>query len=120
LHKIEIRRHELGITKSELARRSGVSVISITRIESPSLDGHKTSFDVAIEIAKGLESQVHTLFDSIELSNLGRPAKSGSPIRNIASKRPKKYCGNASCQNELSLSEIAMGRSECCNEAIAS
>ncbi|MFZ2126134.1 MAG: helix-turn-helix transcriptional regulator [Candidatus Microsaccharimonas sp.] len=107
LHKIEIRRRELGLSIAEVAKRSGIAETTIRGIEAETPNGYKTRFDVAKAIAAGLESQTHTLFDAIELSHLGRPAKTGRPIADIDEKRTEKPCpscnyilpSNGKCNN---------------------
>jgi transcriptional regulator with XRE-family HTH domain len=119
MHKLKLRRLELGFTQEEVVELTGISISTIQGIEGNKQ--HKIRFDVAAAIAEGLDSQLHTIFDARELSHLGRPAKTGRPIVNIASKRRGSRCANPVCNQEVSLAETSRGRSDCCNrEVIAS
>lgn len=115
LHKIELRRLELGFTQAEVAILCGVSIDTICRIESETSE-FKTRFDTARLIADGLESQLHTLFEPMELSHLGRPPQTGGKITHIATKQKGATC--PSCWTERSLRETQVGISDCCEATL--
>lgn len=71
-------REELGMTKRDLSRESGISMAAINAVENGS--AYKTSEGVAKALAEALALEVHEIAWPRGLSHLGRPAKSGKPI----------------------------------------
>ena len=117
MHKIELRRIELGFSVADVAILTGLSQGTIYRIESENPDGYRVRLDTAQAIAYGLDSQLHTLFDGEELSHLGRPAHTGRPIVDIQTKRKTgQRCPE--CNVISSHKELEQGRSECHNMAL--
>jgi DNA-binding XRE family transcriptional regulator len=115
---IQLRRIELGLSVADVAVLTGICTSTLYRIEREEPDRFHTRLDVAQAIAYGLDSQLHTLFNPDELSEIGRPAKTGRPIVNISSKRRLARCSE--CNTECSQREQSEGISECCNAALAS
>jgi len=118
MHNIQLRRIELGLSVADVAVLTGICTTTLYRIEREEPDGFHTRMDVAQAIAYGLDSQLHTLFRASELSEIGRPAKTGSPIINISSKRRPTRC--SACNMECSPREQSDGVSDCCSAALAS
>lgn len=111
MHKVEQARRMAELSVKELAELSGISKTSIRKIESEGRkDGCKTRKDVAKAIADALKVPMITLFEWAELSEVGRPAKTGSPIVNIASKRRTSLrCSEPGCNMEAATLLSASG-----------
>lgn len=60
-------REQAGLTQSELARRVGTSQQQISRLESPSYEGH--SLSMLRRVADALGTQVHVSIDPLPASN---------------------------------------------------
>lgn len=78
-HRLYLRRIELDFTVAEVAELTGIAETTIRRIESGDTT-YKVNIDTAMTLAKGLDVQLHTLFEPIELSDLGRPPKTGGSL----------------------------------------
>ena len=66
-------------TMQDLAEESGISITTIRGIEN-NIGEFKTSYDVAIALAKAVGLEISDIKWPRGLSNLGRPAKSGHPL----------------------------------------
>lgn len=77
--RLEIRRKSFEISRADLAVLSDVSEWTIKQIESEH-KLYKTNVTIAEALADALDCKVNELFDSIELSNIGRTAHTGKPI----------------------------------------
>jgi DNA-binding XRE family transcriptional regulator len=78
-HALYYARVDAGLTREELADLTGLSLGTIWKIETKSSE-FKTNRKVAELLAEALELPVRELFDSHELSHLGRPPLTGRPI----------------------------------------
>ena len=79
LHKLRHYRESYGFSAKDLSVRSGISLTAIHRIESGS-SPYKVNEGVAKALADALDVQVYDIFDKSELSHLGRPPHTGTPI----------------------------------------
>lgn len=79
LHKLRHLRESYGLSVHDLSILSDISKGAIYRIESGT-SPYKTNDGVAMALADALDVQIADIFDSIELSHLGRPAHTGKPI----------------------------------------
>lgn len=79
MHPLEKHRKEAGLTRKELAERTGLATSTIERIEKGT-SPYKTHMSVAILLADALSCEVTDLFKNDELSHLGRPPLTGRPI----------------------------------------
>ena len=79
LHPLTVLRRQLQMSITALADLSGIDEQTIVRIETD--PGNRVNYTTAEAIAKALNREVHALFHLGELTNLGRPALTGGPIR---------------------------------------
>lgn len=77
----EYRRY-VGFTVEELSEYTGLSESTIYRIERED-NPFKTRHDVASSLAEAFGVPIDDLFDSEDISHLGRPAHSGKPLHFI-------------------------------------
>lgn len=123
MHKIELRRIELGFSVTDVAILSGLSAQTIYRIEREDPDDYKVRMDTAKLIAYALDVPLITLFTSKEISFLGRPALSGGTIDELAKRRQAKAKLKCPECNVLSSQKDQQDNnkvSECCNKALIS
>ena len=78
-HRLQIIREDAGLTRGELAELAEVAAQTIGRIENGS-SPYKTQESVAHQLAAALYVKVSDIFHPTELSHLGRPAATGTPI----------------------------------------
>ena len=78
-HRLQIIREDVGLTRKELAELAEVAAQTIGRIENGS-SPYKTQESVAHQLAAALYVKVSDIFHPTELSHLGRPAATGTPI----------------------------------------
>jgi transcriptional regulator with XRE-family HTH domain len=72
-------RGELGLTLAEVAELSGLSLGTLLRIENhPEM--YRVNYSTAEALADALYVEVSDIFDAEDLSNLGRPARTGRPL----------------------------------------
>lgn len=90
-HQLRAVRESLGLTRSELAELSNISICTISRIESGDTT-FKVNEATADAIAKALYVEIQRIFDTGELSHLGRPPHTGAPLRLVRSN--EVICGN--------------------------
>lgn len=83
-HPVKQRRKEAGFSIAELAEYTGLSSSTICQIENRSSQ-YKTNVGVAMILADTFGCKVSDLFNRDELSHLGRPPLTGSPISITAS-----------------------------------
>lgn len=94
LHKIEIRRRQLSLEISEVARLSDVAPGTIRSIERGGRT-YKVNRETAEGIAHALGVAICDLFDETELSDLGRPgARGGTTFALSSRQRADVVCGS--------------------------
>ncbi|HSW77983.1 MAG TPA: helix-turn-helix transcriptional regulator [Candidatus Chromulinivoraceae bacterium] len=98
MHKIKLRRLELDLSISDVAVLSGVAPGTIGSIERGGRV-FKINFETARTLAYGLDTPLHTLFCETELSDLGRPALTGTKIGKPKTARMGVIC--ISCHLEI-------------------
>ncbi|MBC7565226.1 helix-turn-helix transcriptional regulator [Candidatus Saccharibacteria bacterium] len=119
LTKVRSLRKEQGLTQVELAKASGISSITIIRMEmDPTKRRGGISIASACAVARTLGVELDVLFPNTVLNHTqGRPIQSGAemtltgPIQIIAT------CPR--CGTQVSNRERAAGSSECCEATLA-
>lgn len=81
----------LELTICDLAELSGISKGTILRIENNS-SCYRTSLEVAQVLAAALYLSVSDIFNVAMLSDLGRPARTGVPLRRKPKVRKTDLC----------------------------
>jgi len=92
LHRIAVRRIELGFTQHEVAELCGLHVDTVRSIETRDTYREKVNLVTARALTEGLDCQLHTLFEGRELTHIGRPARTGRPLRQEDSLRLGPLC----------------------------
>ena len=79
MHKLKRLRKDVGFSIAELAEVSGLSESTIRGIEEGTSQ-YRTNIGVAMILADLFDCKVEDIFDSTEVSHLGRPPLTGVPI----------------------------------------
>ena len=79
MHPVKLSRLAVGFSVQELAEYTRLNAGTIYRIEGGT-SPFKTSYSVAEILAETFDCEVSDLFGQDELSHLGRPALTGTPI----------------------------------------
>lgn len=81
MHKLRHYRELYELSIEDLSILSDVSTTAIRRIEGgKGINPYKTHRGVATALASALDVSVDQLFDQTELSHLGRPPHTGTPL----------------------------------------
>ena len=93
-------RQERGWNQGELAHRAGVSLPTAGNIERGKVNG--VNVETAERIARALDWPVAELFFSVRVSELGRPAGTGSPVGK-RTRGPYRECSDCGNKQEIQL-----------------
>ena len=112
MHPLKMLRLAWGLSVEDLAELSGIAPVTIYRIEDPDWT-QRFNQSTARALADALYVQVSDIFDTDDLTHLGRPALTGVPCQKSAAQRAK-LCPK--CFVEVPL---ASSRCESCDIAVA-
>lgn len=106
-HALRMFRSGLGLTVRQLSELSGIDPSTIHRIERGS--EFRINIETAQALTDALSEKLLEVFSPHELSHLGRPPRTGTPIKKLQSaSQQDKICPG--CRLQLPLSGVC---SEC-------
>ena len=91
--KLTFKQHRLarGLSQQEVAHGAGVSVATVSTVESDNFR-FRTSYGTALRLTAFLGIEVCDVWWLRGLSDIGRPAGTGCPLRLVATQSAERLC----------------------------